>query len=206
MEEKAVNNKIVPLRNTKEAKKQQRKSLHNILSSDEEYANLQEHIILSNETVKSSIEDIKAETNLKSVENVMQLIQHDIQGYGTSAISELMGVKHDDVLAIRRSDTYKALRTKVMSEIIELSKRAIEVSTIKAVKTLMECMESKNDKVKLSAAVEVLNRTGLTATQKIELTTTTHNEISSFTDEELAEILRGSQGLPANAEVIEYGK
>lgn len=194
----------VVVRDGKTAKRKQRDALHMLLSRDDEYVNMQDHIVLSEEVESSLDKNVQEETRLVSVTNIMKLVCMDVQGFGTDAIAKNMAMSKDDVTVIRRSDAFKSAREAMMTAIIEKSRSMIEVSTMKAVKTLTECMESKNDKVKLSAAVEVLNRTGLNATQKIELTTT-QNTMVNFTDDELAEILRNSSAIPTTAEVIPDG-
>jgi len=197
-------NKPVRLRDSKSAKDKTRKALHQMLSGDDEYVNMGDHILIE-ETIEQNLDsDVKKETKLTSIKNIMRLVYLDVQGYGAGAISEAMALSEHDVQLIRRSESFKLAKDAVMAEILALSRRMIEVSSIKAVKTLTECMGSKNDKVRLSAAVEVLNRTGLTATQKIELTTT-NNSLAHYTDDELAEMLRGSQFIPGTAEVITDG-
>ena len=183
------------VRNVKDAKIKQRSALHDLLSGDEEYANMGDFIMLSREDMDFLKEDVSEETGLTGLGNVMGVIYCDIQGYSLSAMANKLGLDKMDIQKIRNSAAFKAAKDSVMQEVLKLSRQMIEVSTIKAVKTLTECMNSRVDKVRLSAAVEVLNRTGLTATQKIELTTQ-NNNMQNFTDDQLQEILRSNKLLP----------
>lgn len=195
---------VVALRSPKEAKKQQREALHKLLSRDDEYTNMGDHVLID-ATIEENIDkEVAAETQIGGIKDIMKLVYLDTQGYGTQAISTAMKLTSEDVAAIRRSESFKIAKDAVLAEIMAMSRRMMEVTAMKAVKTLTECMDSKNDKIKLSAAVEVLNRTGLSATQKIELTTT-NNTMVNFTEDELAEIIRSSNAIPVNAEVITDG-
>jgi hypothetical protein len=191
----------VELRDGKSSKKKQRAALHKMLSNDDEYENMQDHVLIS-ETIEDSLDaEVQNETRLVTVSNIMKLVYMDVQGYGADALATNMKLSRDDVQLIRRSSAFQNAKEAMMADIVAKSRQMIEVSTMKAVKTLTECMESKNDKVRLSAAVEVLNRTGLTATQKIELTTT-NNSMMNFTEDELAEIVRSGMAIPTTGEVV----
>ena len=195
--------KMVALRGKKAASLAQRSVLRDILLADPEYENLADHIDLDKDIEDSLDADVRRETALLDIDGVMKVLHSDIQGLGAGQISTMYGLTVEQVKTIRRSSAYKTARQAVLAEVVNTSRNIMEVASLKAVKTLAECMNSKNEKVKLAASVEVLNRVGLNSTQKLEVTTQSAN-FSGLSDAELAEILRNS--VPADGyEVITDG-
>ena len=189
--EALIDEKLVPIKGKKTAMMKQRSTLYEMLSADAEYQDMENHIIVGNDLEETIDDDVRRETKLSNVNNVMKLLFLDIQGYGARNVAREMGLTEYEVAQVRKSVAYRDAKATVMAEILNMSKNIMEVSAIKAVKTLTECMSSSNEKVKLAASVEVLNRVGLNTPQKVELTTTNMN-LMKISDEDLAEILKNS--------------
>lgn len=183
----------------------QRAALHQLLVRDEEYTALGDYLSISPDITDNIDEDVRAETQISSTKNVMQLVFYDIQGYSAELVATTLGMSKSTVLKIRQSDAYKNARTAVTSEIVKHARGIMEVSAIQAVKTLTDCLASNNEKIKLGAASEILNRIGLTATQKVEVTATSNNMVN-LSDEQLAEILKTSNLIESSAEVVPNGE
>ena len=189
--EALIDEKLVPIKGKKTAMMKQRSTLYEMLSADAEYQDMENHIIVGNDLEETIDDDVRRETKLSNMNNVMKLLFLDIQGYGARNVAREMGLTEYEVAQVRKSVAYRDAKATVMAEILNMSKNIMEVSAIKAVKTLTECMSSSNEKVKLAASVEVLNRVGLNTPQKVELTTTNMN-LMKISDEDLAEILKNS--------------
>lgn len=189
--EAIIDEKLVPIKGKKTAMMKQRSTLYEMLSADAEYQDMENHIIVGNDLEETIDDDVRRETKLSNVNNVMKLLFLDIQGYGARNVAREMNMTEHEVAQVRKSVAYRDAKATVMAEILNMSKNIMEVSAIKAVKTLTECMSSSNEKVKLAASVEVLNRVGLNTPQKVELTTTNMN-LMKISDEDLAEILKNS--------------
>jgi hypothetical protein len=198
--------KKVKVQGVKAAKIKQRRTLGELLLADPEYANLDDHIAVDEEIVRTLDSEVSQDTKLSNLKNVMAVLYADIQGLGATQIAANMNLTRAEVQAIRRSVAYVNAKASVLQEVINTSRGVMEVSALRAVKTLTECMNSKNDKVKLNAAVEVLNRIGLGATQKVELTTHNEDYFRKLTNEELTEIVKSSVVEADGVEVVINGE
>lgn len=182
-------NNIIPI---KDDKGPDASTMAGILQKDVEYKHLSDYIPLKQSLLDSLDADVLAETKLDSVSNVVNLLYMDVQGHSLPRICMVLGLNKHDVQEIRSTDAYSTVRQALLQEIITTSKRVMEVSTLKAVKTLYECMDSASEKIKLAAAKEILDRVGLNATQKLELTTNEISGMAKLTDAQLNEILKST--------------
>ena len=157
-----------------------------------EYQNMGNYISLPVEVTDSLEEDILRETKMESVSNVMNLLYMDVQGHSTARISMVLGVSTREVEKIRQSTPYLAARRLLLNEILETSRKIMEVSAIKAVKTVYECMDSADDRIRLQASKEILDRVGLSGTQKLEVVSMQAGGIDRLSDSDLVEILKSA--------------
>ena len=74
-------------------------------------------------------------------------------------------------------------------EVVNVARMFLASAGIKAVRTIIDCMDSPNDKVRLKAATEVLNRIGLTEPKKIEVIAE-GSAFQSMSDEQMLELLK----------------
>lgn len=203
MEEKQV----VKLSPSRKAKSVQRQALHALLASDEEYASLEDHVDMDKtvgERIRQQLlEDFDGKPTA-SAANVMKILQYDMQGYSIALIAKSVGLDASQVSYIKSTDLYKDAKDEILKAVIESSRKYMEVATIKAVKTLVQCMDSISDKVRLAASQDVLNRAGLAAPQQIEITSNVNN-FEGFTDDQLLEIMRKEDVVSSRAEVISIG-
>ena len=184
-----VKNNIIPIKGEEGTDPS---SMVGILQKDVEYKYLADYVPLKQSLLDSLDADVLAETKLDSVVNVVNLLYMDVQGHSLPRICMALGLNKNEVQQIRSTDAYTAVRQALLSEILTTSKRVMEVSTLKAVKTLYECMDSGSEKIKLMAAKEILDRVGLNATQKLELSTSEISGMTKLTEEQLQEILKST--------------
>lgn len=189
VEIKVKTSPLVPIRSDAVSIYKPREDLYKMLEVDGEYRDLEAHVLLPEELEETAEPTIKKETKVSGIQNIMDLLYMDIEGAGTTLMSLNTGLTVEEVKKIQRNGTYTKLRAAALQGVIDKAKDIMDVSAIKAVKTLTECMCSDNERVRLSAATEVLNRIGLTATQHVEVTATT-NTMEQLTDDQLNEILR----------------
>lgn len=201
---------VIPITPSKEAGAKQRAALHTMLANDEEYHELSEYIAMGEEIGSEIVRELKTldgeDVKLAhmSTKNVMKVLQYDIQGYPSRTIAKLINLPAHEVVRIRTTDAYLTAKEQVLGSVVEGARKYMEVATLKAVKTLVECLESSNEKIRLAAAQDVLSRTGLNAPQQIEITQTVNN-FENYSDEELLEIMKKENFLPKHAEVISVG-
>lgn len=185
----------------------QRAALHSLLAQDEEYSDLVSHIEIdpsSYDILGSEMDKLFESKGLISPATITQILQYDVQGYNPKLIAKLMNLTPEQILRIKASDAYQISRTELLNAVVSGARKYMEVATIKAVKTLVQCMDSPNEKVRLAASQDVLNRAGLQAPTQIEISTQVNN-FEGLSDEELAEILRKEKAIPANGEVLKIG-
>lgn len=185
----------------------QRAALHSLLAQDEEYSDLVSHIEIdpsSYDILGSEMDKLFESKGLISPATITQILQYDVQGYNPKLIAKLMNLTPEQILRIKASDAYQISRTELLNAVVSGARKYMEVATIKAVKTLVQCMDSTNEKVRLAASQDVLNRAGLQAPTQIEISTQVNN-FEGLSDEELAEILRKEKAIPANGEVLKIG-
>jgi hypothetical protein len=191
-----------------DASTRQRKALHTLLAKDEEYGDLASYINIDDAIGENISKELEVEPieNAKrlygSPQNIMKVLQYDIQGYPVKLIATQLGISEMGVSRIKASESYAAARAEVLGSVIEGARKYMEVATVKAVKTLIECLDSNNEKVRLTAAQDVLTRTGLSAPQQIEITNNVNN-FGNYTDDELLEIMKKEKVIPSGAEVID---
>lgn len=201
-----MEDKAIKVTSSRKSKAMQREALYSLLATEEEYTNLSDYFGIDADRMDNLSRELSpcfGEAKLATPQNVMQILQYDIQGYTSQLIAKQVGIEVQQVYHIRQSDAYKLAREEVLKQVITGARKYMEVSTIKAVKTLVQCLDSKNEKVKLTAAQDILNRAGLGATQQIEITGNMGTSFDHFSDAELAEIMKKESIIPQNAEVIE---
>ena len=162
------------------------------MSQEPEYKNMKDYVSLPQDVLDSLDEDVMQETKLTSVANVMNLLYMDVQGHSVPRMAMVLGITIREVDLIKKSETYRAVRQGLLQEILSTARNVMQVSTLKAVKSLYECMESHDDRIKLMAAKEVLDRVGLSGTQKLEVVAIQPGDAAKLSDSDLAEILRSS--------------
>lgn len=111
------------------------------------------------------------------------------QGYTLKAIAMEFGVTADTIYNIRASDEFKAVMNSISLEVIETARTFLAVSGIRATKTLLDCLGSGNERIRMKAAIEVLDRIGLKAPEQIEVLAKSDN-IEQMTDEQLFSLVQ----------------
>lgn len=113
------------------------------------------------------------------------------QGYNINDISAAMQIGRTTVQKALKSDEFKEIVNGLTLEVVNVARMFLATSGIKAVKTIIDCMDSPNDRVRLQAAKEVLDRIGLTEPTKIEVLAE-GNAFSHMTDEQMLLFIKGS--------------
>lgn len=112
-----------------------------------------------------------------------------IQGYTEEDIAAACNVTRDDVHRMKHSNKFKALLEAITKEVVSTSRVFLMASGLKAVRTLLMCMDSDDDRVKLKAATEVLDRVGLKSPEEINLVTKSEN-LHGMSETELLGVIR----------------
>lgn len=137
-------------------------------------------------TTSEQLEQINGVTS--SSQQLMKVVYMTVQGFGASQIATELGIDMIDLKKLRESEEFRLFRDMVTQEVINIGRTFLTMGTFKAVKTLLGCLDSANEKIRLDASTEILNRVGLKQPEQITLVTK-GNELKSMPEEELMKII-----------------
>lgn len=121
--------------------------------------------------------------------NLVKFGHYFIQGCTERELADAFGISVVTVKKIKQSDEFKAVLKTVSHEITEVARVFMASAGIKAVRTLIDCLESSSDKIRLGASTQILDRIGLKAPEKIELIAKS-DAIQQMSDEQLMELVK----------------
>lgn len=101
--------------------------------------------------------------------DLVKLAYYYVQGYNTKELAEIFGADPQHINKIKSSDKFRAIITSLNAEIVSTARTFLTAAGFKAVKTLLMCMDSNDDRVRLNAATQVLDRIGLKTPEQIEV-------------------------------------
>lgn len=101
------------------------------------------------------------EDDLKQTINMVEMAYLHVQGYGNTAMSNVLGITPTQVQVIKSSDKFKAVLSALNTEIVNTARTFLMAASLKAVNTLLKCLDSDDDKTRLKASTEVMDRIGL---------------------------------------------
>lgn len=121
--------------------------------------------------------------------SLTKLAYYHVQGYTNAELASVFGVSSTVIKKNKESEEYKALLNTISAEIVSTGRMFLQSAGIKAVRTLIHCLDSPNDKIKLQASKEVLDRIGLKEPDKLEVIAK-GDAISSMSEEELLGLVK----------------
>lgn len=136
--------------------------------------------------------DKTAELNTNKImsdTNLTKIAYYHIQGFTTREIAEIMGVSDNAIKIAKRSEEFKSIVNSITAEIVNVSRTFLSTAGLKAVKTLVDCLESPNDRVRLQASTEILDRIGLKSPEKLEILTKA-DTIKEMSTEQLLQLIK----------------
>lgn len=137
-------------------------------------------------------EDVGAHDVIWKDARFMKIVYYTVQGYNVETICKELNIEKDRLREIRMSDEFKLLRDYVTQEVVNIGRTFLMMSTVHAVKTILDLLDSDNDKVRLGAAKDVLDRVGLKSPDKIELMTKGDN-LAGLDTEQLLNLIKMGQ-------------
>ena len=162
--------------------------LRSIMANNEipDFVVIEEHIISPEER-----EALAESLNKKGTQKVdlVKLAYYYIQGYNTKELSEIFDADPQHINRIKASDKFRAIITSLNAEIVSTARTFLTAAGFKAVKTLLMCMDSNDDRVKLNAATQVLDRIGLKTPEQIEVIQK-GAVVNKMSDEELMGLIK----------------
>ena len=115
-------------------------------------------------------------------------------GTGTAEIAAAVGVHRATVFRWRKDAGYRGLVASIASDAQRVARRALEAQAHTAAERLVGLLDSDDERVKLRAALAILDRTGHGPGHRVDLTATAVAVTTSTTSdpcEELARLLSG---------------
>lgn len=148
---------------------------------------IENYLSIENANVEGSI-SLEDDGVLKDV-NLVKMGYYFSQGNDVSDIANYMGLRRDTVRQAIKSDEFKAVMNSITVEVVNVARMFLASAGITAVRTLIDCMNSSNDKVRLKAATETLDRIGITEPKKIELIAE-GSAFNGMSDTQMLEMIR----------------
>ena len=140
------------------------------------------------------IAEIEAEVRNMDIEYV-RIALLTSQGFSTSEISDKTGVTTEQLAYIIKSTEYSAAVELLTRQVKYYAKAVLVTMVPKALGNLYSLLDSGNDKIKLAAAKEILNRLGIVDLGALIAATDRDNsrkDLSAMSDEQLKAILEGT--------------
>lgn len=121
--------------------------------------------------------------------NLVKMAYMYAQGFDVGEIAANFDVEMSTVRTAMRSQEFKDTMNSLTYEIVDVARIFLASNGIAAVRTLLDCMQSTNDQVRLRAAIEILDRIGLKEPTKIEVIQNADN-FKDMTDADMLALIQ----------------
>lgn len=159
------------------------KDIHELFSD----VKIEEFIANPAEKDKSSVAEYRHYSTIGNMSLIAMMV---IQGYTNTQIAHKLECSRSTISRIRNSDEFKTLLNNINKQCVLMARTFLETATLKATKNLLLLMDSANEKIKLDSSIEVLNRAGVKAPDKIEISNVQNTDkLKEMSDEELLALL-----------------
>lgn len=101
--------------------------------------------------------------------DLIKLAFYYIQGYTTASMSEIFDVTPQTINELKASSKFRTILSALNTEIVSTARTFLSAAGMKAVITLITCMDSRDERTKLKASTEVLDRIGIRTPEQIEI-------------------------------------
>lgn len=126
-------------------------------------------------------------------------------GLNTSEVIEATGFDKEYVVAVKKSPVFVQAKKLVQEQITVAAEDMLRAGSVKAAATLIDKMDSSNEKVAVNAANSVLDRVGIRAPKEVNVTTDTATAaVKEMSIEELMEIA-GKQVIDLDSDIAGDG-
>ena len=159
------------------------KDIHELFSD----VKIEEFIANPVEKDKCSVEEYRHYSTIGNMSLIAMMV---IQGYTNTQIAHKLECSGSTISRIRSSDEFKTLLNNINKQCVLMARTFLETATLKATKNLLLLMDSANEKIRLNSSIEVLNRAGVKAPDKIEILNGQNtDQLKEMSDEELLALL-----------------
>lgn len=125
-----------------------------------------------------------------TVENLTRVAYLFMMGHTTAEIAEQMAVSHETVKRARTTPEFKAILHSLNQEIASAARMFMSSATLKATKVMLTLLDSEDERIQMSAAKDILDRTGVKQNDVLEVVDKRDAHIDEMTREELSQLLK----------------
>lgn len=143
--------------------------------------------------VKSKVVDEKDYQTFGTQENLVRMAYLMMMGYTAKETAEEMGASLHTVEQWRKRAEFRAVCGTLTKEITAAARTFLTSATLKATKTMLELLDSEDERIQMSAAKDILDRTGVKQEDTLHVVDQRNSHIADMSKDELAGLL--SKGL-----------
>lgn len=151
-----------------------------------------EYELMEEEPIRNTLNHSLYSLNIEGQNNieVLRILYLHTLGYNKNQIAKHFKMSASRVAYIMQSDEFRMLAQDYTKNTLQMTKLAITMMSEKALQTMVKLLDSKNEKIQLSAAKDLLDRAGLVSKQVIEFSEGTGME--ALSDANLVEVVTNS--------------
>ena len=112
-----------------------------------------------------------------------------MQGMSTKDIAEELRVTPTQIRKLKQDEDYKEIVKTITGTVVNKSKELIQSASMKATLTLMSMMDSNSDKIRLTAAQDILNRVGVKEATTVNIVAK-NDHTANMSEEELKDLIK----------------
>ena len=112
-----------------------------------------------------------------------------LQGCDVAEVAKELDVSTKYLRKLKESEDYREVVNTMTHTVVETSKDFIKAASVKATMTLLDSLDSNSDKIRLSAAQDILNRVGIKQADTVNLKVTA-DATADKTEDELKDIIK----------------
>lgn len=140
--------------------------------------------------VKSSVGDEKDYKSFGTQENLVRMAYFMMMGYTAKETAAEMQVSVHTVEQWRKTAEFKAVCGTLTKEITAAARTFLTAATLKATKTMLNLLDSADERIQMSAAKDILDRTGVKQDDTLHVVDQRNSHIADMSKDELALLLQ----------------
>jgi len=154
------------------------------------------------EYIDKGIEEFDPETSGTMTENekdhtvLLNIASLECTGLSKKEVARQLDMSVHSIGQYMRKPSYKEVKNMLTNSVVDKVKDMVSMLTFRAVEAMGEGLYSSNEKTKLKAASEILNRAGINKAQEINVTATNGNA-QVLTEAQLANLM----GINPNSDI-----
>lgn len=146
-------------------------AIRKVMQSNEidEFVQIEDGLLSDTDKTEILSEVIDSKTTEPIRVDLIKMAHLHIQGFSRIDIAKEFSVTVDNINYLRGTEKYRAILGLLNNEIVATARTFLTASSMKAVLTLITMLNSRDDRIKLKAATEIMDRIGLKTPEQIEI-------------------------------------